>query len=62
MPFRKLLTLGIFLLLVFLANAQPGDPTEEDPDNAIPLGRTEILLTAGVLLGIRKILLLKKVA
>lgn len=56
---RTLLTLGIVIALMTAVYAQPGDPTDFDPDDdgeAIPLGRTEILFIAGGILGIWKIL------
>jgi len=56
---RTLLTLGVMTALMAAVYAQPGDPGDIDPDDegeTVPLGRTEILLVAGGLLGIWKIL------
>jgi hypothetical protein len=50
--YRIVTFLGLSLLTVLIANAQPGDPGG-DPD--VPITGIEILLALGGLLGIKKL-------
>ncbi len=52
-----MLVTGIFLVMMTPAFAQPGDPGGE-PD--VPISGVEILIVSGSLLGVRRLLALKK--
>jgi hypothetical protein len=55
--YRIVTFLGLSLLTVLIANAQPGDPGV-DPD--VPITGIEILLAAGGALGIKRLIANKK--
>lgn len=55
--YRIVIFIGLCLLITFVANAQPGDPSA-DPD--VPLSGIEILIALGGILGLRKLIARKK--
>jgi hypothetical protein len=60
MKLKILLTTGIIVAIMLPALAQPGDPGQ-DPGAPVPMEGTEILLVAGGLWGVKKIIDGKKI-
>lgn len=54
---RRILICLAFLVISAVAGyAQPGNPPPPDPGDPVPLSGIELLIGAGVMLGIRKLI------
>jgi hypothetical protein len=57
---KKTLLVLVFSMSCMLLAAQPGDPFNGDPDNAVPITGLEWLLAGGCALGLKKIIAARK--
>ncbi len=53
---RTLLCLILFFCAAVAAYAQPGNPPPPDPGDPVPLSGIELLIGAGAIVGIRKLI------